>query len=429
MDPMVIFWICIVIIIFLWVIGAPIFLAFLAGCVFFIIIHPALSLSVIPHTFFGHLDIWPLIALPLFVLAGQIMAHTKSAKYLVEFMDAYVGWCPGGLWVVSAFACMFFGAMTGSGPATAISIGSIMLPSLLEKGYQKNLSMGLIAACGTLGNLIPPSIGLILIGALTEQDITVLFMGGLIPGLLIGVSHSIFSVLIAMKLGLKGSSYTWKDRGAMTWKAIPALITPVIILGGIYGGIFTPTEAAGVACFWAVILGFIYRQATLKAFAEALYTSIRTASALYLLIGSALIFGFILIYLQLPQGLAEWVIEVGMTAKMFLFLCWAMWMVLACVVDAAPIVLISIPTLWPTAMELGIDPVHFGVFMQATIIAGQETPPFGVNLYALASVAKSPVEEIFKGVIPFAILEYLVLLVIMYYPEITIWLPKVLGAM
>jgi len=299
---------------------------------------------------------------------------------------------------------MLFGAMSGSGPATTVAIGSVMLDPMEKKGYDKIEAGAMVAAVGTIGNLIPPSIGLIIVGSLAEVSIAHLFLGGVFPGI---------------RGPIAGKEVTER-----ILKAIPALLTPGIILGGIYSGVFTPTEAASVACVWAFICAFIYGNYSLDMFRETLYVSVRIVTALFLIIGAAVLFSKTLIYQGIPQLIIGFIGESGLSATLILTLCWALWIILGCFIDAAPITILSVPLLYPPALELGIDPIFFGVFMQAVIIAGQETPPFGINIFVISSLVNVPIEKVSKAVIPHAALEFAFLFVLILLPEIVTYLPS-----
>jgi C4-dicarboxylate transporter DctM subunit len=418
--------ICIVIILVLAVAGIPIAISLFAGSLAYTFLSPDMSIITAAHMTFDALDKWTFLAIPLFIFAGTLLANSGASQKLIDFVDIFVGRIKGGLNFVVAGASMLFGAMSGSGPATAVAIGSVMLNPMEEKGYDKSESGALVAAVGTIGNLIPPSIGLIIVGSLAEVSIAHLFLGGVIPGMVIGILHGTLATLICRRKGVAPARgpLSGRESANRVVAAIPALLTPGIILGGIYSGVFTPTEAAAVACMWAFICTFIYRNCKLSMFQETLYTSVRIVTALFLIIGSAVLFSKTLIYQGIPQLLIGFIGESGLGPTMFLALCWALWIILGCFIDAAPITILSVPLLYPPALKLGIDPIFFGVFMQAVIIAGQETPPFGINIFVISSLVDVPIEKMSKSVLPHAALEFAFLFVLILFPGIVTWLPS-----
>lgn len=416
---------CVVILI---VIGAPMFISFIGGAIVYIAFDPALSLMTSSHIIFGGLDKWILLAIPFFVLAGNLMASGGTAKYLVELLDSLVGHLPGGLSIAAVLACMIFSALSGSGPATAVAIGTIMVGPMVARGYNKKYSMGVIATTGTLGNVIPPSIAFIIVGSLTETDVGMLFMAGLLPGIFIGLVIAVVAVFVARRTGYdKKSAASWRDRGRAFVKAIPALLMPVIILGGIYSGMFTPTEAAAVACVYALIASSIYRELNLAKFRDAMFETMRMTATLFILIGGALLFAYVLTYVKIPQAFTGLIIGANLSPVAFLFCTLVMLGLMGCILDAAPIIFITLPIMWPAAMGLGIDPIHMCVFMLIAIIAGQATPPVGINLFAMSALTKERIEDVAVGAVPFFVAEYLAMIVILLVPALSTWLPGLMS--
>ncbi|MDY7031891.1 MAG: TRAP transporter large permease [Thermodesulfobacteriota bacterium] len=413
------------IVVILMVIGVPIYISFLAGSAFYVIFDPRLHFATVAQMLLSGLDKWSLIAIPFYVLAGLLLAYGGAAKYLVDFMDEMVGHIRGGMQIAAVLACMFFSAMSGSGPATTVAIGAVMLGPMVALGYKKENAMGAIATTGTLGNIIPPSIAFVVIGSLVSQDVGKLFVGGIIPGLVIGGCIAVTAYIMARKENYKMRSPSgWAEKGRALVKGIPALMMPVIILGGIYGGIFTPTEAAGVACLWSVIASLIYREFSWAKTRTALLDAMKTTTRLFLLIGSAMVFGLILTYNGIPQMVTQLVSDAGLPLLGYMGLCLILYLVLGMLLDAAPIVIITLPVIWPAAMAVGADPIHFVIFMTGAVVAGQATPPYGINLFAMAGLTQEPVGNVIRGAIPFIIALYVGLVIIMLIPFLSTWLPS-----
>jgi len=417
----------IALLVILLIIGVPIYLAFLASSIFYVALSPDLSIVTTAHVAFVGIDKWALLAIPFFILAGNLLAYGGPGKYLVGFLDSLMGHLPGGMSAVAILACMFFAALSGSGPATTVAIGAVMVAPMVARGYDKKYTMGAITTAGSLGNVIPPSIGFIVLASLTEQDAGVLFMAGLIPGIIIGLCLVAVAVPVAIRTGYGvKKAATWGERGRAFVNAIPALVMPVIILGGIYGGIFTPTEAAAVACVYSLIACAIYRELDLTNLRRALWETTRATGTLLIMIAAALVFAMVLTYLKIPQAVTELVIEANLSPLGFLFATWILCFILGCFLDAAPIIFITLPILWAPAMALGISEVHMAVMLLIFIIGGQATPPVGINLFAMASLTKERLDEIAVGAIPFFTVEFLAMIPIILVPSLSTWLPKIM---
>lgn len=429
MDNTLILWAFFIIIAGLMILGVPIYLCFLAGGVFYVLVDPQLSVLTVPQLLLAGMDKWSLLAIPLYILAGLLLAYGGAAKYLVQFFDSLVGHFRGGMLIVAVVACMFFSAMSGSGPATTVAIGAVMVGPLVALGYNKNSAMGAISTTATLGNVIPPSIAFVLIGSLAQQDVGKLFIGGLLPGLFIGLCLCIAAYFVSYKDKFKvRPPATWKERGRSFVKAIPALIMPLIILGGIYGGIFTPTEAAAVACLWGVVTTLIYRE--VKVFQqtrESLLDAAKTTGKLFLLMGGAVLFAQILTYNGIPQAITSFVTGTSLSWWGFMLLALLLYVVLGMLLDAVPIIVVTIPILFPVAEALGINPIHYSVFTCAAIVAGQGSPPYGLNLFAMSGLTKEPVENVIKGAIPFVIALYVAIVAFIFMPFLSYWLPNLMG--
>ncbi|MBT2569427.1 TRAP transporter large permease [Planococcus sp. ISL-110] len=382
------------------------------------------SLNTVIQRMFTGVNSTTLMAIPGFVFAGLIMAKGGISKYLIECIRSWVGHTKGGLSVVTVITCMIFAAISGSSPATAAAIGAIMIPMMVKAGYEKSYSMGLVAAAGTLGILIPPSIPLILYGSVSEQSTGKLFSAGILPGLLLGLALIIYAVLVAYRKNYGGlPKVPLKDRWLPTLKATWGLIMPVLILGSIYTGIVTPTEASFLAALYAIIVSIvIYREMTWSQFIEITKESINTTSMIFLIIAAALVFGMFLTTEQVPQDFAAWVSDSGFNKWTFLIIVSLLFFVLGMFLEPTAIILITLPILLPIIAALEIDVIHFAIIMVVNMELGMITPPVGLNLFVVSGITGEKVEQVIRGVIPFFVIFIIVLVLIIIFPQISLYL-------
>ncbi|RNF40261.1 TRAP transporter large permease [Planococcus salinus] len=380
------------------------------------------SLNTVIQRMFTGVNSTTLMAIPGFVFAGLIMAKGGISKYLIECIRAWVGHTKGGLSVVTVLTCMVFAAISGSSPATAAAIGAIMIPMMVKAGYEKKYSMGLVAAAGTLGILLPPSIPLILYGSVSEQSTGRLFSAGILPGILLGAALIVYAVFVAYRKNYGGlPKVPLNERWRPTLKAFWGLIMPVLILGSIYTGIVTPTEASFLAAFYALLISFlIYREMTWHKFKEILLESINTTSMIFLIIAAALVFGMFLTTEQVPQDFAAWVSDSGFNKWMFLLIVSLLFFVLGMFLEPTAIILITLPIFLPIIAALEIDVIHFAIIMVVNMELGMITPPVGLNLFVVSGIAEEKVESVIRGVVPFFAIFVLVLVIIIIFPEISL---------
>ena len=414
----------ILLILFLLLIRCPLFVALGSGATVLAVTYMNLPLLMIPQTVWGSVDSFVLMAIPFFLLAGSLMTSGGIAKRLYDFFDDMLGHLPGGMAIVMVLSCMFFAAISGSSPATAIAVGSIMLEPMIQYGYDRKFVMGLICASGTLGILIPPSIPMIMYGSITEQSVPKLFMAGMLPGLFLGFFIMGLAVFISWKRGYgrKQNAATWAQRGKSFIRAIPVLLLPVTILGGIYGGIFTPTEAGAVSCVLALLISAIYREMTPQKFLESLKSAIRTTGMIFLIICSAILLGKAFIYAMIPQEVTIFVNSLTQNKYVFLILVNMLYLVLGCIFETVTIIYVVVPILLPAVLAYGIDPIHFGIIVIVNTEIALITPPVGMNLYVVSGMAKRAVVEVVQGVYPFIILMLAGLMVITYWPKLSLLL-------
>lgn len=373
-------------------------------------------------------DSFPLMAIPLFILAGELMGAGGVSKRLLNVCNVFLGRFTGGLATVTIVLCMFFAAVSGSGPATVAAIGSMVIPTMLDKGYSKSFTLALIATAGSIGVIIPPSIPMVIYGVSTSTSISSLFMAGFLPGILIGFSLIVVSYLYCKKQGWKGDErkYTAKEKLAAIWDAKWALLNPIIILGGIYAGIFTPTEAAAVAAVYAFIFGaFIYREFNIKEMFATIGNACNTTGTTMVIIGCATAFTKILTIEKIPGAITNGIINFTDNKILILLLINVLLLIVGCFMDTTPAMMVLAPILLPIAMQFGVDPIHFGIVMVVNLAIGFITPPLGINLFVASRVGRSDLETVCSGIIKFILVMVVDLLLITFIPAISMTLPNI----
>jgi len=373
---------------------------------------------------FSSINKFPLAAIPFFILAGNLMETGGISRRLVEFGRSIVGGVQGGLPMTVVLTCMIFAAVSGSSVATTFAIGAILIPALIRYGYPTPYAAALQATSAELGVIIPPSIPMILYGVSAEVSIGELFIAGFGPGLFIGCSLMLFVWVYCKWKGWgKNDGEGRLPVGKATWQAGWALMMPVVILGGIYGGIFTPTEAAAVSVFYALLVGtVIYREIGLKDLYSILRKSVISSAVIMFIIANAGLFAFLLTRAGVPETIGVWLQEVLKSPAMFLLGVNAALFIIGMFIETSAAILVLAPILAPVAIRFGIDPVHFGLVMVVNLALGMITPPFGVNLFAACTVARISVDRIIKDLIPFVLVILACLMVITYVPGISLGL-------
>jgi len=375
---------------------------------------------ILPQKVFNGVNSFPFMAIPLFLLAGNIMAAAKISDKLVAFASLLVGRFPGGLAHMSTGASAFFGAISGSAPATTAAIGSIMIPSMEKRGYDKAYSGAVIAASGALGLIIPPSLTMVIYGVMAGVSIGNLFLCGIVPGLLISLMLMLVNWLVARKRGFKGERVVRGQEAVKLIKeSVLALLMPLIILGGIYSGAFTATESAAIACLYGVVIGFfVYRNLTLKKLFDILKDTSESAALIMFLMGTANLFGFIITREQVPQQFATMVL--GMTSNQYaiMFLVLIMLLIVGTFLDNVAALVLLVPTFMGMVGSAGIDPIYFGVFMIIALAVGQFTPPVGLNLFIASNIAQVRFESVTKEVLPYILVYILMLILFILFPGI-----------
>jgi C4-dicarboxylate transporter DctM subunit len=390
--------------------------------------HDALPLMAVAQKLYNGLDHFALMAIPFFILASNIMSSGGVSKRLIDVCNAFVGHYSGGLAVASIVSCMFFAAISGSSPSTVVAIGTIMIPAMIASGYGDKYSVGLLGSAGSLGILIPPSIPMIVYGVATEQSVGKLFMAGVGPGIFMGSLFIITAVIYARIKGFKGGTVVpWKDRIVLLWKALPGLFMPFLILGGIYGGIFTPTEAAAVAVFYALAVGlFVYKDLKFRDIPQVFVRSAVMMAMILFIITNAMLFAFILTTEGIPSAIAEFIISHAVTPWVFLLFVNILLYFVGDFMEPSAAILILAPLFLPIVLKLNIDPIHFGIIMTVNMEIGMITPPVGLNLFVASGISGLSLWEVFKGAAPFMVIMLGALLIITYIPTISLWFPKLL---
>ncbi|WP_458413482.1 TRAP transporter large permease [Schinkia sp. CFF1] len=411
----------------LLIIGAPIWLALGMSGGFWIIVQMGLPLETIPSQFFISVDSWILLAVPYFLLAGNLMTFMGPAGRMFKFINDLVGHLPGGMPAAVVVTSAIFGALSGSSVATVVAVGSMAIPQMIKMGYSKENSYGVLAASGTLGQMIPPSIFMILFASSTQLDPGKLFMAGVVPGIFMALVLVIVSILVGLrheKERKKRSSLA--EIGRSFLDAIPSLLMPIIILGGIYGGVFTPTEAAAIAVIYVLIISYLFNR---KEFTKEnmkksfIYTMVTTA-VVYILLGGAKLFATAMTYIQVPQKITEFAVHIDVADWMIMLIIILVFLIFGMFLDAVPILYITLPILYPVVMSLGYDPIHFAIITVASLMIGQITPPVGSCLYAISGHFKENMGVVVRGANPYLIGLIISTLVLLYVPWLSLFLFK-----
>lgn len=408
--------------------GVPITWALGAACAVAIYADPFLNFSVLCQKIFTGCDNFSMLALPAFFLAGDIMAKGGLSKRLVSFADALVGWISGGISLVSLVACMFFAAISGSSVATTAAIGGLMYPEMQKRGYPDDYTAAVQAIGGTLGIVIPPSIVFVIYGNITGVSVAKLLMAGVVPGVFCGIMLCVYAYFKAKKENFpKEEKFSFKRFLISFRNAIWALLMPLIILGGIYAGVFTPTESAVIAVFYGIVVCMaIYKEMTGKGvWAIARDTAISTANLMFLVV-TAQMFGYLITYYRIPIYVTEAFMAVASNRYVFMALIIILLIICGMFLEVGATNLILGPILAPIAVQFGIDPVHFGMVFVFLLAMGQATPPFGTTMFVACGLTKQPVSKVAKQLLPFILVEVTCAIIFAYVPVLSTWLPYLL---
>lgn len=412
---------------FLLSIAAPIGVALGAAAVAYILFDPALSTSAVFRSFFSFVNKYTLMAIPFFIFAGFLMESTGLIDRLFKFADALVGWVPGGFAYATLLSAVMFGAISGSSTAMSAAMGLVAFPEMVKRGYPTWMAAGVVATGGGIAILIPPSITLILYGLLTESDIVKLFMAGVTPGIMLAISDAIIILTVAHFIKLPAGTFSWSELWRATKGAWPGLFMPVIVLGGLYGGVFTPTEAGAAACAYALVYGLMSgRLEFAKKIMPTTTRAVNLTAIVFFLLGCVGVFQFLLANKGWPQDIAEWVTTFGLSPLGFLALLLVILLLLSMFLTGVAILVLVVPIIFPVSLQLGIDPIHLGILFALCVEMGAVIPPVGLNLFAVSGTTGVPVTRVMKGSFPFLCTDSIVLMLILFFPAFALWLPDML---
>lgn len=416
----------------LMLLGIPICFAILACGIIVFTTTGIQPLLLVAQRLNNGMDSFPLLAVPLFIFVGNIMDKGGISKRLIDWAESLVGWICGGMGIVTIICCAIFAALTGSGPATVAAIGCLTIPAMCDRGYEKRTAAGLVCSAGALGPIIPPSIPMVIYGCIMGLSVPDMFIGGVGPGLLIAGMLIIVNQIKAHRspaiVAAPRTPFNFMEVLKRTVSALGALFLPIIILGGIYSGIFTPTEAAAVASVYALIVGgLIYKELKLKELPQLIVSTMRTSAMGVFITGSANLLSFVLSNTKLTATISSALLSFIHTKLAFIVILMIFLLVVGCLLDTIAAIIIIAPLLVPVGLELGCNPLHIGVLFVINLVIGFITPPFGYNLFTAASISGLKLEEVVKGTLPYLAIEIIALIIIASFEPIITWLPNFLA--
>lgn len=417
-----------VLLILLMLTGMPISIALGMTVLTFLFTMTTVPIESVALKLFTGIEKFEIMAIPFFILAGNFLTHGGVARRMINFAASMVGHWHGGLALAGVLACALFAAVSGSSPATVVAIGSIILPALVKQGYPRGFGAGVITTSGALGILIPPSIVMVMYSVSTNTSVGKLFMAGVIPGIMLAFLLGLTTWFLAKKKGYpRMPKASWKERFIAFRKSAWGLLLIVIVMGGIYSGKFTPTEAAAVAAIYAFIVAvFVYKDMSLKMVPKVLIDSAAMSAMLLYIITNAVLFSFLMTSENIPQAMAGWILDSGFGMVSFLLVVNLLLLLAGNVMEPSSIVLIMSPILFPVAMKLGIDPVHFGIIMVVNMEVGMCHPPVGLNLYVASGITKMGISELTVAVLPWLMTMIGFLMLVTYVPILSTWLPDLI---
>jgi C4-dicarboxylate transporter DctM subunit len=411
--------------------GMPISIALGLSVVTFIVTMTDAPVAAVALKLFTGIERFEIMAIPFFILAGSLLTHGGVAQRMIRFGTSLVGHLPGGLGLAGVVACALFAAVSGSSPATVVAIGSILLPAMVAQGFPPRFGAGLVTTGGALGILIPPSIVMVLYSVSTNSSVGALFMAGVIPGVVLALMLGATTWWRAWRNGYpRLPKATWGERWTAFLDSFWGLALIVLVMGGIYSGIFTPTEAAAMSAVFALVIAvYVYKTLTWRQIPRVLLASANMSAMLLYIITSAALFSFVIASENIPQAMASWLLDAGVGPIVFLLLVNILLLIAGNVLEPSSIILILAPILFPIAVKLGINPIHFGVIMVVNMEVGLCHPPVGLNLYVASGIAKMGLSELTVAVMPWLLTMLLFLMLVTYWPALSLTLPRLLGMM
>jgi C4-dicarboxylate transporter, DctM subunit len=415
-----------VLLILLMLTGMPISIALGLTVLTFLFTMTSVPIESVAMKLFTGIENFEIMAIPFFILAGNFLTHGGVARRMINFASSMVGHWHGGLALAGVVACALFAAVSGSSPATVVAIGSIILPAMAKQGFPKRFGAGVVTTSGALGILIPPSVVMVLYSVTTNTSVGKLFMAGVVPGILLATFLGVTTWFLARKNNYpRLPKATWGERFAAFRKSAWGLLLIVIVMGGIYTGVFTPTEAAGMAAVYAFFIAvYVYKDLKLSQVGKVLLDSAAMSAMLLYIITNAVLFSFLMTSENIPQAMASWITSQGLGQIGFLLVVNILLLVAGNVMEPSSIVLIMAPILFPVATTLGIDPIHFGVLIVVNMEVGMCHPPVGLNLYVASGITKMGISELTIAVMPWLLTMLGFLALITYVPQLSLWLPN-----
>jgi C4-dicarboxylate transporter DctM subunit len=415
-----------VLLIVLMLTGMPVSISLGLTVLTFLFTMTSVPIESVAMKLFTGIENFEIMSIPFFILAGNFLTHGGVARRMINFASSMVGHWHGGLALAGVLACALFAAVSGSSPATVVAIGSIILPAMVKQGYPNRFGAGVVTTSGALGILIPPSIVMVMYSVTTNSSVGKLFMAGVVPGVLLAALLGLTTWFLARKNNYpRMKRATWGERFAAFRKSAWGLFLIVIVMGGIYSGMFTPTEAAGIAAVYAFVIAvWVYKDLKLSQVGKVLLDSAAMSAMLLYIITNAVLFSFLMTSENIPQAMASWITGQGLGVVGFLLVVNVLLLVAGNVMEPSSIVLIMAPILFPVAMKLGIDPIHFGILIVVNMEVGMCHPPVGLNLYVASGITKMGISELTVAVMPWLLTMLGFLLLVTYVPAISLWLPN-----
>jgi C4-dicarboxylate transporter DctM subunit len=422
-------WLMLVLPLVLLVLGFPFFLVLLAAATFTIVWFTSVPPTAIPQIMFGAIGNFALLAVPFFIFAGELMARGGMARRLIVVVMAMFGGFRGSMPITTVGAAALYGSISGSTAATVAALGPLFYPQLRKSGYNEKFSTGVITCAGYLDNIIPPSIAMILYCAAAEESVIKLFAAGIIPGLVLAALMAIYIYLYARTQNVEERRpFQWRAFKVALKEGIWSIGAPVLIFGGLYGGVFSPTEAAGAACVYiAFVTMAIHREISWREFWDVSVVSMYLTAQIFLIVAVAGVFSWLLTTNGVPQAAVSFIEHLELRPWMVLLVINIFLLIVGCFIDTASAILVLTPLLLPMSLAIGVDPIHFGIIVVTNLSIGTFTPPFGVNIFVAQSIFDVPLRSIYAGLVPFIAVAIVGLMILTYVPELSLWLVRLIG--